>query len=204
MTEVKIEESWKQALSDEFEKPYFGELSQFVKNEILAGQTIYPHPKNIFAALDKTPFEKVKVIILGQDPYHGPGQAHGLSFSVQEGVRNPPSLMNIFKEIQGDLSIPSPKNGDLSRWAEQGVLLLNTTLTVRAGQPMSHAGKGWETFTDSVIRTLSDKRDFLIFLLWGSHAQKKKSLIDTKKHIILEAPHPSPLSAHRGFLGCGH
>jgi uracil-DNA glycosylase len=204
MTEVKIEESWKQALSDEFEKPYFGELSQFVKNEILAGQTIYPHPKNIFAALDKTPFEKVKVIILGQDPYHGPGQAHGLSFSVQEWVRNPPSLMNIFKEIQWDLSIPSPKNGDLSRWAEQGVLLLNTTLTVRAGQPMSHAGKWWETFTDSVIRTLSDKRDFLIFLLWWSHAQKKKSLIDTKKHIILEAPHPSPLSAHRGFLGCGH
>jgi uracil-DNA glycosylase len=204
MTEVKIEESWKKALSEEFKKPYFWEISQFVKDEIIAGQTIYPHPKNIFAALDNTPFEKVKVIILGQDPYHGPGQAHGLSFSVQEWVRNPPSLMNIFKEIQWDLGIPSPKNGDLSRWAEQGVLLLNTTLTVRAGQPMSHAGKWWETFTDSVIHTLSEKRDFLIFLLWWSHAQKKKSLIDTKKHIILEAPHPSPLSAHRGFLGCGH
>lgn len=204
MTEVKLEESWKKALAAEFGKPYFRELSQFVKNEILAGQTIYPHPKNIFAALDKTPFDAVKVVILGQDPYHGPGQAHGLSFSVMEWVRNPPSLMNIFKEIQWDLGISAPKNGDLTRWAEQGVLLLNTTLTVRAGQPMSHAGKWWETFTDSVIRTLSDKRDFLIFLLWGSHAQKKKSLIDTNKHIILEAPHPSPLSAHRGFLGCGH
>jgi uracil-DNA glycosylase len=204
MTEVKLEESWKKALSEEFKKPYFWELSQFVKDEIIAGQTIYPHPKNIFAALDNTPFDTVKVVILGQDPYHGPGQAHGLSFSVQEWVRNPPSLMNIFKEIQGDLGIPTPKNGDLTRWAEQGVLLLNTTLTVRAGQPMSHAGKWWETFTDSVIQTLSDKRDFLIFLLWWSHAQKKKSLIDTRKHIILEAPHPSPLSAHRGFLGCGH
>lgn len=204
MTEVKIEESWKKVLSEEFEKPYFRELSQFVRNEILAGQTIYPHPKNIFAALDTTPFNKVKVIILGQDPYHGPGQAHGLSFSVMEWVRNPPSLMNIFKEIQWDLGIPSPKNGDLTRWAEQGVLLLNTTLTVRAGQPMSHAGKGWEDFTDAIIKTLSEKRDFLIFLLWWSHAQKKKSLINTAKHIILEAPHPSPLSAHRGFLGCGH
>lgn len=204
MTEVKIEESWKKVLSEEFEKPYFRELSQFVRNEILAGQTIYPHPKNIFAALDTTPFNKVKVIILGQDPYHGPGQAHGLSFSVMEWVRNPPSLMNIFKEIQWDLGIPSPKNGDLTRWAEQGGLLLNTTLTVRAGQPMSHAGKGWEDFTDAIIKTLSEKRDFLIFLLWWSHAQKKKSLIDTQKHIILEAPHPSPLSAHRGFLGCGH
>lgn len=204
MTEVKIEESWKKILSEEFEKPYFRELSQFVKNEILAGQTIYPHPKNIFAALDTTPFDKVKVIILGQDPYHGPGQAHGLSFSVMEWVRNPPSLMNIFKEIQWDLGIPSPKNGDLTRWAEQGVLLLNTTLTVRAGQPMSHTGKWWEDFTDAIIKTLSEKRDFLIFLLWWSHAQKKKSLIDTAKHVILEAPHPSPLSAHRGFLGCGH
>lgn len=204
MTEVKIHESWKNVLQAEFEKSYFSELSQFIKNEILAGQTIYPHPKNIFAALDKTPFDKVKVVILGQDPYHGPGQAHGLAFSVQEWVRNPPSLMNMFKEIQNDLGIPYPKNGDLSRWADQWVLLLNTTLTVRAGQPMSHVGKWWETFTDAIIQTLSEKRDFLIFLLWGSHAQKKKSLIDTKKHTILEAPHPSPLSAHRWFLGCGH
>lgn len=204
MSEIKLHESWKKVLRNEFEKEYFKVLSEFIKNEIIAGKIIYPHPKNIFAALDKTPFEKVRVIILWQDPYHGSSQAHGLSFSVQEWVRNPPSLMNIFKEIQWDLGIPSPKNGDLTRWAEQGVLLLNTTLTVRAWQPMSHAGKWWETFTDSVIHTLSEERDFLIFLLWGSHAQKKKSLIDTNKHIVLEAPHPSPLSAHRGFLGCGH
>lgn len=204
MTDVKLHDSWKNALSQEFEKPYFEELAQFVKSEISAGKTLYPHPKNIFAALDKTPFESVKVVILGQDPYHGPNQAHGLCFSVMEGVRNPPSLMNIFKEIQNDLGKPLPKNGDLSRWAEQGVLLLNTTLTVLAGQPMSHAGKWWETFTDSIIQTLSEKREFLIFLLWWSHAQKKKMLIDTSKHTILEAPHPSPLSAHRGFLGCKH
>lgn len=204
MTEVKIHESWKHALQEEFEKPYFRQLSQFVKDEIISGQRIYPHPKNIFAAMDMTPFETVRVVILGQDPYHGPGQAHGLAFSVQEWVRNPPSLMNIFKEIQGDIGTPTPHNGDLSRWAEQWVLLLNTTLTVRAWQPMSHTGKWWEDFTDSIIKTLSDKREFLIFLLWGSHAQKKKSLIDTQKHVVLEAPHPSPLSAHRGFLGCGH
>lgn len=201
MSEIRLEQSWKKALESEFEKEYFKNLSQFIKDEILSGKTVYPHPKNIFAALDTTPFGSVKVIILGQDPYHGPGQAHGLSFSVMEWVRNPPSLMNIFKEIQWDLGISSPKNGNLTRWAEQGVLLLNTTLTVRAGEPLSHAGKWWETFTDAVIHTLSDKRDFLIFLLWWSHAQKKKSLIDTKKHIILEAPHPSPLSAHRGFFG---
>ncbi len=201
---IRIHESWKRALGDEFEKPYFQELSQFVKNEILSGQTLYPHPKNIFAAMDQTPFESVKVIILGQDPYHGPGQAHGLSFSVQEWVRNPPSLVNILKEIQDDIGTPLPKNGDLTRWANQWVLLLNTTLTVRAGQPMSHAGKWWETFTDAIIQTLSREREFLIFLLWGSHAQKKRSLIDTTKHIILEAPHPSPLSSYRGFFGCKH
>lgn len=204
MSEIKLEKSWKEALSTEFEKPYFLTLSQFIKNEVLSWKTIYPHPRNIFAALDTTPFENVKVIILGQDPYHGPGQAHGLSFSVLEWVRNPPSLINIFKEIQDDLGTPTPKNGNLTRWAEQGVLLLNTTLTVRAGEPMSHASKWWETFTDAIIHTLSERRDFLIFLLWWSHAQKKKSLIDTNKHIILEAPHPSPLSAHRGFLGCKH
>ncbi len=227
MSEIKLEKSWKEALSTEFEKPYFLTLSQFIKNEVLSWKTFYPHPRNIFAALDTTPFEKVKVIILGQDPYHGPGQAHGLSFSVQEGVRNPPSLVNIFKELESERSNwllppwergaggiatntnlspnPSPKErgtgGNLTHWAHQGVLLLNTTLTVRAGQPMSHAGKWWETFTDSVIQTLSDKRDFLIFWLWWSHAQKKRALIDTTKHIILEAPHPSPLSAHRGFFG---
>jgi uracil-DNA glycosylase len=212
---VQLHESWKKVLKDEFEKVYFLELSRFVKNEILAGQTIYPHPKNIFAALDTTPFDQVKVVILWQDPYHWPGQAHGLAFSVLEWVRNPPSLMNIFKEIEMEKkswALPPweggvggiAASGNLSRWAQQGVLLLNTTLTVRAGQPMSHAGKGWENFTDAIIKTLSEKQDFLIFLLWGSHAQKKKSLIDMKKHLILEAPHPSPLSAHRGFLGCGH
>jgi len=213
-----MEQSWKTALSAEFEKAYFLKLSAFVKDEILAGKIIYPHPKNIFAALDNTPFEKVKVVILWQDPYHGPGQAHGLAFSVQEWVRNPPSLQNIFKEIESEIAsgilppcqggMPARqgglRSGDLTNWSEQWVLLLNTTLTVRAGEPMSHAGQWWETFTDAVIQTLSDKRDFLIFLLWWSHAQKKKSLIDTSKHVILEAPHPSPLSAHRGFLGCGH
>ncbi len=204
MSDIRIDESWKRALKDEFEKPYFRELSQFVKNEILSGQTLYPHPKNIFAAMDQTPFESVKVVILGQDPYHGPGQAHGLSFSVQEWIRNPPSLVNILKEIQDDIGSPLPKNGDLTRWAHQWILLLNTTLTVRAGQPMSHAGKWWETFTDAIIQTLSKEREFLVFLLWGSHAQKKRSLIDTTKHIILEAPHPSPLSSYRGFFGCKH
>ncbi len=199
-----MHESWKWALSSEFEKPYFQELSKFVKDEISAGQTLYPHPRNIFAALDKTPFGSVKVIVLGQDPYHGPWQAHGLSFSVQEWIKNPPSLVNIFKEIHDDIGTPLPKNGDLTRWTEQWVLLLNTTLTVRAGQPMSHAGKWWENFTDAIIQTLSKERDFLVFLLWGSHAQKKRALIDTTKHIILEAPHPSPLSSYRWFFGCKH
>jgi len=204
MSDVKMHESWRRALKDEFEKPYFQELAQFVKDEILTWQTIYPHPKNIFAALDQTPFESVKVIILWQDPYHGPGQAHGLSFSVQEWVRNPPSLANIFKELETDVGKKLPTNGNLTHWAQQWVLLLNTTLTVRSGQPMSHTGKWWETFTDAIIQTLSKEREFLIFLLWGSHAQKKRSLIDTSKHIILEAPHPSPLSSYRGFFGCKH
>lgn len=210
MTEVRLEESWKRALNNEFEKSYFQELSQFIKEEILAGKTVYPHPRNIFAALDKTPFNQVSVVILGQDPYHGPNQAHGLCFSVQEWVRNPPSLQNIFKEIEQEREsgkLPpweKKSDGDLSNWADQWVLLLNTTLTVLAGQPMSHAGKWWETFTDTIIETLSRERDFLVFLLWGNHAQKKKSLIDWEKHAILEAPHPSPLSAHRGFLGCNH
>lgn len=204
MSNIKIHDSWKNMLSSEFEKPYFQNLSKFVKNEIFIGQIIYPHPRDIFAAMNQTHFDSVKVIILGQDPYHWPGQAHGLSFSVQEWIRNPPSLVNIFKEIETDLGKKFPENGNLTHWAGQGVLLLNTTLTVRAGQPMSHTGKWWETFTDTIIRTLSDQREFLIFLLWGSHAQKKRSLIDTKKHIILEAPHPSPLSSYRGFFGCKH
>ncbi len=204
MSGVKLEKSWKEVLYQEFEKPYFWELSEFIKSEISSGKTLYPHPRNIFAALDTTPFEDVRVVILGQDPYHGPGQAHGLSFSVQEGTRFPPSLMNIFTEIQSDIGTPLPKNGDLTRWAQQWVLLLNTTLTVEWWKPLSHAGKWWENFTDAIIQKLSEKRDFLIFLLWWSHAQKKSSLIDWTKHIILEAPHPSPLSAHRGFFGCKH
>lgn len=204
MSEIKMHESWKKALKDEFDKPYFSELSQFIKNEILGGKTIYPHPKNIFAAMDQTPFDSVKVVILWQDPYHGPGQAHGLSFSVQEWVKNPPSLANIFKELETDVGKKLPTNGDLTHWAHQWVLLLNTTLTVRAAQPMSHSWKWWETFTDVMIQTLSKEREFLIFLLWWSHAQKKRSLIDTSKHIILEAPHPSPLSSYRGFFGCKH
>lgn len=204
MTEIKIHPGWKAVMDGELGKPYFQILSQFIQNEVLSGKTIYPDTKNIFAAFDVTPFRAVKVVILWQDPYHGPWQAHGLAFSVQEWVRNPPSLRNIFKEIQSDMGTAAPKNGNLSRWAEQGVLLLNTTLTVCAGEPMSHADKWWEVFTDAIIQTLSDKRDFLIFLLWWSHAQKKKSLVDTSKHIILEAPHPSPLSAHRGFFGCDH
>jgi len=204
MWQIILHESWKRVLKDEFEKPYFSQLSDFIRDEISKGQIIYPHPKNIFAALDSTPFESVKVVILGQDPYHGPRQAHGLSFSVQEWIKNPPSLVNIFKEIHNDVWAPLPNNGDLTRWARQWVLLLNTTLTVRAGQPMSHVGKWWETFTDAIIQTLSKEREFLVFLLWGSHAQKKKQLIDIKKHAILEAPHPSPLSSYRGFFGCKH
>lgn len=204
MSQVTLHESWKKVLKDEFDKTYFSELSHFIKDEIIRGHIIYPHPKNIFAALDNTPFDLVKVVILGQDPYHGPGQAHGLSFSVQDWIKNPPSLVNIFKEIQDDTGCPIPKNGDLTRWANQWVLLLNTTLTVRSGQPMSHVGKWWEFFTDAIIQTLSKEREFLIFLLWWSHAQKKKQLIDTKKHVILEAPHPSPLSSYRGFFGCKH
>ncbi len=192
-------------MQEEFEKPYFKELSQFIKHEIQSGQTVYPHPKNIFSALDRTPFFRVKVVILGQDPYHGPEQAHGLAFSVPAGIKLPPSLLNIFQEIQSDIGVPLQKsNGDLGRWSEQGVLLLNTTLTVRAGQPMSHTGKWWEQFTDRIIQKLSEEKEFLVFLLWWSHAQKKKNLIDTKKHSVLEAPHPSPLSAHRGFFWCRH
>lgn len=204
MTDVKLHESWKRVLAEEFEKPYFQNLSQFIKNEILSWKILYPHPKNIFAALDITPFENVKVVILWQDPYHGPRQAHWLAFSVQSGIQNPPSLVNIFKEIVDDTGSPMPKDGDLTRWAEQGVLLLNTTLTVLAGQPMSHAEKWWEIFTDAIIQKLSSEKDFLVFLLWWSHAQKKKKLIDISKHTILEAPHPSPLSSYRGFFGCKH
>ncbi|PWJ44850.1 uracil-DNA glycosylase [Sediminitomix flava] len=201
--DVKIEASWKEALKSEFEQSYFQQLTDFVRSEYQS-QTIYPPAKQIFNAFDRSPFEDVKVVILGQDPYHGPGQANGLCFSVNDGVQHPPSLQNIFKEIKGDLDIDIPKSGNLERWADQGVLLLNATLTVRAHQAGSHQKKGWEEFTDAVIRTLAEEREGLVFILWGSFAQKKGGMIDSKKHLILKSPHPSPLSAHRGFFGKKH
>ena len=200
----KIEESWKLALKAEFKTEYFSELKRFLENERNTGQIIYPQGQNIFAAFDKTPIEKVKVVILGQDPYHGTGQAHGLSFSVPEKQAIPPSLQNIFKELKSDLSIPIPKTGNLEKWARQGVLLLNATLTVRANQPGSHQKKGWEYITDSVIRMLSENQSGIIFILWGKYAQAKQPLIDTTKHFILSCPHPSPFSADKGFFGCKH
>jgi uracil-DNA glycosylase len=198
--DIKIEPGWKERLHDEFEKPYFAELTNFVKSEY-ATQKIYPPGKLIFTAFDKCPFDKVKVVILGQDPYHEPGQAHGLCFSVPDGVSFPPSLQNIFKEINNDLMILIPKSGNLERWAEQGVFLLNATLTVRAHQAGSHQKKGWETFTDNVIHLLSESGDHLVFILWGAYAQRKGELINNAKHLILSSVHPSPLSAHRGFFG---
>ncbi len=203
MTDVRIHESWKAALAPEFAKPYFGELSAFVKGEYAQGP-VYPPPKLIFNAFDRCPFEKVKVVILGQDPYHGPGQAHGLSFSVQDGVRVPPSLVNIYKEIHDDLGVPIPTSGNLERWADQGVLLLNATLTVAAGSPMSHHGKGWEEFTAAAIAKLSAEREHLVFLLWGKNAEARGAVIDRTKHLVLSAPHPSPYSASSGFFGCKH
>jgi uracil-DNA glycosylase len=198
-----IHESWKTELKEEFEKPYFENLKTFLVEE-KEKYEVYPPGKYIFNAFNKTPFNQVKVVILGQDPYHGPGQAHGLSFSVPIGVKTPPSLVNIFKEINKDLNLPVPSHGNLESWASQGVLLLNATLTVRANQAGSHQRKGWENFTDAVIMKLSDKRENLIFLLWGKFAQNKSVLIDEKKHHILRAPHPSPLSAYAGFFGCKH
>ena len=201
--DVKLEKSWKERLSGEFAKPYFQTLTEFVKSEYQKGK-VYPPPKNIFAALDEVPFDQVRVVILGQDPYHGPGQANGLSFSVNDGVPLPPSLRNIFKEIHDDLGSPIPTSGDLKHWAEQGVLLLNATLTVAAGLAGSHQGRGWEEFTDAVIRRLNDEREGLVFLLWGAYAQRKGAFLDRRKHLVLEAAHPSPLSAHNGFFGCRH
>jgi uracil-DNA glycosylase len=198
-----IEESWKQALSAEFEAPYFLGLKNFLLQEKKM-HTIYPPGPLIFAAFDHTPFKKVKVVILGQDPYHGPSQAHGLCFSVPIGVEKPPSLINIFKEMENDLGISRPRHGNLEKWADQGVLLLNATLTVRARQAGSHQNKGWEQFTDAAIKALSEKRTGLVFLLWGNYAGAKEALIDTTRHFVLKAPHPSPLSASRGFLGCRH
>lgn len=200
---VKLEESWKVHLAAEFLKPYFEELSDFVKSEY-SSRKIYPRLADIFKALDLVPFEDVKVVILGQDPYHGEGQAHGLSFSVLDGVRMPPSLKNIYKEIVDDIGGKMPTSGNLEHWAKQGVLLLNATLTVAAGTPGSHQGKGWEQFTDAIIKLLSDNREGLVFMLWGNYARQKGQVIDRKKHLVLEAPHPSPFSAHKGFFGCKH
>lgn len=202
--EIKLEPSWKARVGAYFERPEMQTLSAFLRSELRAGKSIYPAPKNIFTALDATPFEAVKVVILGQDPYHGPGQAHGLCFSVLPGVPVPPSLENIFKEIERDLAIPRPDHGCLLPWARQGVLLLNAVLTVERGMAGSHQGKGWEGFTDAVVDHLNRERENLVFLLWGSYAQAKGKLIDARRHLVLKAPHPSPLSAHRGFIGCGH
>lgn len=195
-----LHESWKEALKAEFAHPYMEELKAFLVEE-KKHHTIFPKGNHIFNAFNSTPFGSVKAVILGQDPYHGAGQAHGLSFSVQHGIPLPPSLQNIFKELVADIGCEYPKNGDLSRWAEQGVLLLNTLLTVRASEPFSHKERGWERFTDQVIRTLSDQREHIVFILWGAPAGKKASLIDGTKHLILKAPHPSPLSSYRGFFG---
>jgi uracil-DNA glycosylase len=198
--DVKIEDSWKNHLGDEFEKPYFKSLTEFIKEEYEKG-AVYPAPKNIFRAFELTPFDDVKVVILGQDPYHGPKQAIGLSFAVSEGVRNPPSLQNIFKEIESDIgTAANTSDGDLSRWAKQGVLLLNATLTVRAATAGSHQGKGWEEFTDAVIQKLSDEREHLVFILWGNYARANGARIDRAKHLVIESAHPSPFSAHTGFF----
>lgn len=203
MADVRIEEGWKKALAAEWNEPYFESLTAFVAGRYRQGR-VYPPGSRIFAAFDSCPFADVKVVILGQDPYHGPGQANGLAFSVNEGVALPPSLLNIFKEVAADTGAPIPASGDLSRWARQGVLLLNATLTVDEHQAGSHQGKGWETFTDHVISALSQQRDHLVFILWGSYAKSKSPLIDHSRHMVLTSPHPSPLSAHRGFFGNHH
>ena len=201
--DVKIEESWKRVLGNEFNKEYFIKLTDFVRGEYLAGKKIYPAPRNIFNAFNLCPFDSVRVVIIGQDPYHEPGQAHGLCFSVPDGITPPPSLVNIYKEIESDLGRPSPTHGDLTYWAEQGVLLLNSTLTVAAHLAASHAGHGWEQFTDAVIRALAN-RDGLVYMLWGSYAQKKAEFVDENRNLVLKSVHPSPLSAHRGFFGNHH
>lgn len=198
--DVKIENSWKEQLSTEFEKPYFTNLVRFVKEEY-SQHSIYPKGSLIFNAFDKTPFNQVKVVILGQDPYHEPGQAHGLCFSVNEGIALPPSLQNIYKELQDDLGILPRSSGNLQHWAEQGILLLNATLTVRIHQAGSHQGKGWEEFTDAAIHKIAEKKEHVVFILWGSYAQKKGAFIDPRKHLIIKSPHPSPLSSYRGFFG---
>lgn len=203
--DVKIHPSWKAVLKDTFSQPFFVQLATHLKMEKAAGKTIYPPGKLIFNAFDQTPFDAVKVVLLGQDPYHGPGQAHGLCFSVPQGIKPPPSLVNILKELKSDIGITLPsENGDLTRWAKQGVLLLNAALTVRKSEPFSHANFGWAEFTDEVIRILSDQKSGLVFLLWGKFAQQKQVLIDETKHAVLRAAHPSPFSADKGFFGCKH
>lgn len=201
---IQIEESWKQVLSGEFEKPYFAELRQFLQAEKTAGKTIYPPGSLIFNAFNSTPFDKVRVVILGQDPYHGAGQAHGLCFSVQYGIKPPPSLVNMFKELKDDVGFTIPNHGCLQKWTEQGVFLLNAILTVEANQPASHQKRGWEEFTNATIQKLSKEKNGLIFILWGNFAQQKAVLIDETKHTILKAAHPSPFSAYNGFFGCKH
>lgn len=200
----KLDPSWLAHIGAEFDQPYMANLKQFLLQEKESGHVVYPKGGDIFNALNTTPFDKVRVVILGQDPYHGPGQAHGLSFSVPNGVRNPPSLQNIYKEIEAEYGTKMPATGDLTAWARQGVLLLNATLTVRAENAGSHQKKGWEEFTDAIIRAINDRHDHIVFMLWGSYAQKKGAFIDRSRHLVLESAHPSPLSAHRGFLGNGH
>ncbi len=197
----QLDPSWQAVIGDELNKPYMQSLRAFLKQEKASGKTIFPPSPLIFNAFNHTPFDKVRVVIIGQDPYHGPGQAHGLSFSVPSGIALPPSLMNIFKEIEADLGIKMSRNGDLTAWANQGVLLLNATLTVEMANAGSHQNRGWEEFTDAAIAAVNNHREGLVFVLWGSYAQKKGAVIDSKKHLILQSPHPSPLSAHRGFFG---
>lgn len=201
---ISIEEGWKTVLKEEFDKPYFEEIVHFLRQEKQLGKVIYPKGPDIFRAFELTPFSKVRVLLLGQDPYHGPNQAHGLCFSVNPGVKIPPSLANIYKELQSDIGLPIPDTGDLSHWAQQGILMLNASLTVEAAKPMSHAHIGWETFTDAVIKKVSDEKRGVVFVLWGKFAQQKEVLIDTRKHTVLKAAHPSPFSAYNGFLGCRH
>lgn len=201
--DVKIAQDWKEILQPEFDKPYFRELTDFVRQEY-ASRRVFPRAGNIFRAFDKCPFDRLKVVIIGQDPYHGEGQANGLCFSVADGIPFPPSLQNIFQEVSSDLNRPIPSSGNLDRWAEQGVLLLNAVLTVRAHEAASHAGRGWETFTDAVVRAIAERKQGIVYLLWGSYAQRKGAIADPARNCILKAVHPSPLSAYRGFIGCRH
>ena len=203
MAEVRIAEDWKAVIGEEFSKPYFEELISFVKQEYATSQ-VFPAGRNIFRAFDKCPFDKVKVVIIGQDPYHGDGQANGLCFSVNEGVPFPPSLKNIFKEVYDDVGTPIPRSGELDRWAEQGVLLLNSVLTVKAHNAASHAGRGWEIFTDAVVRAIAERKEGVVYMLWGSYAQRKGAIANPERNLILHSVHPSPLSSYRGFFGCKH